>query len=211
VFWEPGTGMLQPGYQNVPITSNAPLRGGKATVYEGGTREPCVVVWPGTVKPGSRSDQIVSSVDFYPTLLEMTGAKPRQMPKLDGVSFLPALHGQRSQRDSVFCHFPHYTPATGGRPASYVRKGDWKLIRFYCDNEDQTDRYELYNLKDDLGEKNDLAGKMPEKVKELRALLDTFLRDTHATLPKPNPAYKRNAAHAAPVNPMALYYSDDMA
>ena len=76
VFWNPGAGMLHPEYREVPITSNAPLRGGKATVYEGGTREPCVVVWPGRVKPGSRSDEVISSIDFFPTLLEMTGVKP---------------------------------------------------------------------------------------------------------------------------------------
>jgi arylsulfatase A-like enzyme len=71
-----------------------------------------------------------------------------------------------------------------------VRAGDWKLIRFFHDNPDQTDRFELYNLREDIGEKMNLAGKMPEKVEELNRMMDGFLKDTQAILPKPNPAYR---------------------
>jgi arylsulfatase A-like enzyme len=198
VFWAPGEGpgFMNPGYGDIPITSNAPLRDGKATLYEGGTREPCVVVWPGKVKPGTRNEQLVSSVDFHPTLLEAAGVKLRERPRFDGMSFLPAWRGEKAPRDTVFCHFPHYS-GPGAKPASYVRKNDWKLIRFYFDSDDQTDRFELYNLREDLGETRNLAGERPAQVKELSALLDAFLHDTKAVLPKKNPDYRPKARKTA--------------
>jgi arylsulfatase A-like enzyme len=181
-------------YQDIPITSNAPLRGGKATLYEGGTRVPCVVVWPGKVKPGSTNDALFSSLDFYPTLLEMLGLKSSPGQTFDGVSQVRALLGRGRPRDTVFCHFPHFSQLGPEAecfevPGTWVRRGDWKLIRRYCDNEDQTDRFELYNLKDDLGETTNLAATMPDKVKELNVLIDGFLQDTKALIPKPNPNY----------------------
>jgi len=189
VFWNPGKpGMMHPEYENTPVTSNAPLRAGKATSYEGGSREPCIVVWPGKTKPGAVSSVIIQSIDFYPTLLTMAGvAHPGH--KIDGVSFVPALEGRSHDRGPVFLHFPHYTPVTGGRPATYVRRGDWKLIRFWCDNEDQTDRFELYNLRDDLSETRNLARANPAKVAELNTLIEGFLGGTKAVVPKPNPGY----------------------
>jgi arylsulfatase A-like enzyme len=193
VHWSPNAepAMMHPEFKGLEITSNAPLRGGKATLYEGGTREPCVIVWPGQVQAGSKSDAIISSIDFNPTILEATGAKPDPGQKPDGISIIPALKGRRLNREAVFCHFPHYTPRTGNVPGTWVRKGDWKLIRLYCDNDDQTDRFELYNLKGDLSETNNLAATMPAKVTELNALIDGFLRDTEALIPKPNPAYRK--------------------
>ncbi len=174
-----------------PISSSAPLRGGKATIYEGGTRVPLIVVWPGVVKAEVQSDALVSSVDFYPTILEMLHLEPKQTQQFDGMSFIPALKGQKAARDTIFCHFPHGPGVRPGfEPSSYVRKGDWKLIRFYCDNDDQTDRFELYNLSEDIGETNNLTNKYPEKVHKLNALMDKFLNDTKAVIPKPNPVYK---------------------
>ncbi len=178
VFFSDNGGVHFREVEGAPVTSNAPLRGGKATLYEGGTREPCIIVWPGVVTPGSRSDALISSIDFHPTLLEMAGLRPKEGLNFDGISIVPALRGERLRRDTIFCHFPHYTPATGNVPGARVRKGDWKLIRFYADN-------------DDLGETNNLAGGMPAKVKELNALLDGFLRDTQAVVPRPNSSYKR--------------------
>lgn len=174
-------------------TSNRPLRGGKATIYEGGTRVPCVVVWPGQVKPGSRSDALLSSVDWYPTLIDMAGVKTKSDVKFDGVSQTPALLGTGVPRETAFCYFPHYTPATGAKPSIWVRRDDWKLIRFYCDNPDQTDRFELYDLKHDVGETNNLAAAQPATVKELNALIDGFHRDTCALVPAKNPAYDPQA------------------
>ena len=82
--------------------------------------------------------------------------------------------------------------------ATYVRRGDWKLIRFYCDNHDQSDRHELYNLREDLGETKDLSAAMPDKVKELATLIDGFLKDSGAVVPKPNLAYDPQAKAPAP-------------
>ena len=173
----------------IPPTSNAPLRGGKATIYEGGTRVPCVVVWPSKVKPGSRSDAFLSSVDWYPTLLDMTGVTPKETVKFDGVSQKPALLGLGTPRDTVFCCFPHYAPATGGVPAVWVRRGDWKLIRFFCDGPEQTDRFELYNLKSDIGETKNLAAEHPDMVKKFDALIGQHLKDIDAVIPVKNPCY----------------------
>jgi len=202
VFFSDNGGVHFADVEGAPVTSNAPLRGGKATIYEGGTREPCIVIWPGVTKPGSRSDALISSIDFYPTLLEMTGLAPRPSQQLDGISIVPALRGKPLARDTVFCHFPHYIPATGNRPATCVRQGDWKLIRFHADNDDQTDRFELYNLKADLSEIKNLAGAMPDKVKELNALITEHLQQITAVVPVANPAY-RPGAPEPPAKPKA--------
>ena len=182
----------------IPPTSNAPLRGGKATIYEGGTRVPCVVVWPGKVKPGSRSNAFLSSVDWYPTILDMTGVTPKETVKFDGVSEVPALLGLETPRDTVFCCFPHYAPATGAFPSVWVRRGDWKLIRFFCDGPEQADRFELYNLKEDLGETKNLAAEHPDKVKEFDALISEHLKEINAVIPVKNPAYDSTAKAPEP-------------
>ncbi|MCI0457613.1 MAG: sulfatase [Gemmataceae bacterium] len=183
---------------DVPPTSNAPLRGGKATLYEGGTREPCLVVWPGKVEPGAQSDAFLSSVDFYPTLLEMIGLELKEGQHLDGVSQVPALLGKGAPRATVYCFFPHYTPATGNVPGTWVRRGDWKLIRFHHDGDGQADRIELYNLKDDLGETKNLAAVMPDKVKELNGLIEQHLKDTGVLVPAKNPRFDPMAKPTAP-------------
>ena len=182
----------------IPPTSNAPLRGGKAAIYEGGTRVPCVVVWPGKVEPGSRSNAFLSSVDWYPTLLDMTGVTPKETVNFDGVSQKPALLGLGTPRDTVFCCFPHYAPATGGVPAAWVRRGDWKLIRFFCDGPEQTDRFELYNLKSDIGETKNVAAEHPDVVKECDALISEHLKGINAMIPVKNPAYDSTAKAPEP-------------
>ncbi|MCX7048690.1 MAG: sulfatase-like hydrolase/transferase, partial [Candidatus Sumerlaeota bacterium] len=197
VHWAPERGQAKEDFGDTPITSNAPLRGGKAMIYEGGTREPCVVVWPGVVKPGSKSDALIQSIDFHPTILAMLGLKPKENLKFDGMSIVPALRGEPLGRDTIFCHFPHNVKVNGNLPATYVRKGDWKLIRIYCDNDDQTNRFELYNLKDDESETKNLADRMPEKVKELDALIERHVKEIGAVVPKPNPAYRRGAQDEA--------------
>jgi arylsulfatase A-like enzyme len=186
------------GFTNTPATSNLPQRSGKASLYDGGTREPCIVVWPGKVEAGSVNDALFQSTDFYPTLLTMCGLKPHADLKLDGLDQTPTLLGQSSPRDRVFCHFPHGSTAqareiSGFLPGTYVRKGDWKLIRFYADNDDGSDRFELYNLRDDVGESNNLAQTEPGRVRALNALIDGFLRDTEAVIPVRNPAYGKSA------------------
>jgi arylsulfatase A-like enzyme len=193
VFFSDNGGNMYDRVDGIPPTSNRPLRDGKASNYEGGTRVPCIVVWPGKVKPGSRSEAFLSSVDWYPTLLEMTGVQPKEPVRFDGVNQTPALLGAGMPRDTVFTYFPHYVQATGALPATAARRGDWKLIRFYCDNPDQSDRFELYNLSDDIGETKNRAAEKPELVKELNALIDDFHKDTGALIPAKNPAFDTKA------------------
>jgi arylsulfatase A-like enzyme len=193
--WPGPAGLKDTGSEDgLPATSNAPLRGGKANLWEGGTREPMVVVWPGKTKPNSRTDALFCSVDFYPTLLEMAGIARKPGQRLDGVSQAPVLLGTGMPRDAVYCYFPHYALGNGnGLPGVWARRGDWKLIRYFCDGPGLKDRFELYNLKEDIGETRDLAADHPDRVRELSVLIDKHLEDIHALLPKPNPAYRPDA------------------
>ena len=165
-------------------TSNAPLRAGKAYPYEGGIREPLLIKWPGTTQPGTTCSVPVSSIDFFPTLLEMAGVKPQSA--VDGLSLVPLLKQTGAlQREALFWHYPHYWSGNRVQPFGVVRAGDWKLIEFY-----EGLRVELYNLKDDLGETRDLAKEKPEKADELRALLHHWRQSVGAQMPTPNPDFK---------------------
>jgi arylsulfatase A-like enzyme len=187
-------GEIAEALADVPPTSNAPLRGGKASIYEGGTRVPCLIAWPGVVKAGQTSDAMIQSVDFYPTLAAAAGMPLPADQAVDGRSFLPLLVGQTdSHRDTIYDFFPHATPKSGQVPAVSVRKGDWKLIRFFHDGSGQQDRHELYHLKDDLGETTDLAAREPRVVAELSGHIDRFLQDTKALVPGPNPRWRAAA------------------
>jgi hypothetical protein len=190
------------GYADIPATSNLPLRSGKASLYEGGTREPFIFTWPGKAKAGATSDTLFQSVDFYPTLLSFAGLTPRAGLKLDGHDQSKALLGGESPRDRVFCHFPHGNATRdsvmdGFYAGTYVRKGDWKLLRFYARNDDGSDDLELYDLKNDLGERRNLAKEKPELVKELNGLITDFLKDTEAVIPKLNPNFGKSTPKAA--------------
>jgi arylsulfatase A-like enzyme len=191
VLFSDNGGNMYNKVDNTTPTNNAPLRGGKATIYEGGTREPCMVIWPGVTKPSAVSNQLLSSVDWYPTILDMLGLKARPGTILDGVSIVPALRGQAFDRGPIFCHFPHSpkVPEAVG-PSTYVHRGDWKLIRIWFDNPDGTHRYELYNLANDIGETRNLADRHPDLVRELDTLIDRHLADTKALCPRLNPAYR---------------------
>lgn len=166
-------------------TSNLPLRGGKGWLYEGGIREPMIVRWPGVTRPASRCSEPVTSTDFYPTILEMADLPQRPDQHKDGQSMVPLLKQTGTQkRDAIYWHYPHYGNQ-GGSPGGAVRMGDYKLIEFY---EDMS--IELYNLKDDISEKNNLAAKMPEKANKMRNMLHAWRKEVDAKMPTPNPAYK---------------------
>jgi hypothetical protein len=123
-------------------------------------------------------------------MLEMANIKKNPKQVFDGVSFASFLKGENKlDRDPIFCHYPHYIPQTQNLPFTYVRKGEWKLIRFYGEGPDRSNAFELYNLKDDIGERNNLAEKYPEKVKELDSLIDKFILETGTLIPKKNPVY----------------------
>lgn len=162
-------------------TSNLPLRAGKGWLYEGGIREPMMVRWPGRVAAGSENNAVISSVDFFPTMLEMAGLP---LPSaIDGKSFLAALGaGDDHQRGTIFWHYPHYGNQ-GGSPGGAIRDGRWKLIEFY---EDGTK--ELYDLDSDIGEKKDLTSEHPGIAMEMSARLHRWLRQIKARMPSPNPS-----------------------
>jgi arylsulfatase A-like enzyme len=186
------------GYANA--TSMAPLRGSKGMLYEGGVRVPMIVRWPGVTRAGSVCDVPVIGIDFYPTMLEMAGAPQPSGRILDGVSIVPLLKGKETlNREAIFWHFPAYLEPYNDNqwpwrttPAGAVRQGDWKLIEFFEDG-----KIELYNLKDDLGEKNDLAETMPDKAEELHRMLIEWRKSVDAPVPtEKNPDYDP-AARAA--------------
>ena len=171
-------------------TSNAPLRGGKATMYEGGVRGPAIVVQPGSVKAGSRSDQIIQSSDFYPTLLEMLSIDAKPDQEFDGISIVPALQGESLDREAIFTYFPHGPGVPDWLPPSVsVHAGDWKLIRIFHGGENSGHRYKLFHLKDDIGEQSNLAEQFPERVKQLDALIEQHLNETQAARPLANPNF----------------------
>ncbi len=164
------------------VANNAPLRSGKGSAYEGGIRVPLIVRWPGVTTAGAVSDTPVTSMDFYPTILEMLGDKaPAPGKVLDGVSLGPVLRDPAASlgREDFQWHYPHYYFNT--TPVSAFRHGDWKLIEYYEDG-----RKELYNIKDDLSETNDLAAAKPEIVKDLEARLQAWRTEVNARLPEKN-------------------------
>lgn len=179
------------GFQ--PPTNNAPLRAGKGTLYEGGVRIPLIVVWPGHVPAGTKSAEVVGSIDFYPTLLELLDIPRKNGVKFDGVSIASVLRDPAAKlsREALFNFFPHGGPAKP--PGVTVRQGDWKLIRWFETGPKNPSPHELYHLRDDLGETRNLAAEHPEKVRQLDRLIDQFLQDTGALIPKPNPAYRAKA------------------
>ena len=169
------------------VTNNAPLKGGKGMIHEGGIRVPLIVSWPGLTSLGAISDMPVSSTDFYPTLLEAARAGAPAGQPLDGVSLVPALAGERTDRRPLFFYEPNYSAFR--YPSAAVRLGDWKLVRRFGDGPDGRHKHQLYDLSADIGEANDLAASRPEIVGELAELLDDFLERTGAILPVANPSY----------------------
>jgi len=163
-------------------TSNLPLRAGKGWLYEGGIREPMIIKWPGVVRRGSVCSEPVTSTDFYPTMLEMAGLPLMPEQHVDGVSLMPLLKNEgKLKRKAIYWHYPHYH-GSGNRPSGAVRAGDYKLIEWYEDNS-----VELYNLRDDMGEKHDLAKEMPEKAAELRSMLRKWRKQMKAKMPALGP------------------------
>ena len=180
-----------------PATSMAPLRGSKGMLYEGGIRVPMAVRWSGKIKAGSKCDTPVIGIDLFPTFLKIANVEPPQSLSLDGQSLLPLLNQTGElKRDAIFWHFPAYLQRYKGvegpfrtTPAGAMRQGDYKLIEFF-----EEGRLELYNLKDDISEKKNLAATLPEKTKELHTRLKFWRKQTFAPVPtKKNPKYDPNA------------------
>lgn len=161
-------------------TSNLPLRAGKGWMYEGGIRVPLLIKWPGIAKPGSFSSTPVIGNDFYPTLLQAAKLPLMRKQHTGGRSILPLLKGGEIERRSLFWHYPHYGNQ-GGSPASAIRKGEWKLIHWYVG-----DRYELFNLKNDLSEKTNIINEFPTKAEALKLELERWLKREKAFYPTNN-------------------------
>lgn len=181
-------GYAREGIGGTDITDNAPLRGGKEMLYEGGIRVPYIFWRPGTVPPGKECDLPICSVDLFPTLLDLAGGTPPTGYPLDGISYAKLLTGQSGDAWSerpIFWHFPGYLG--GGKdtwrttPVGVVRKGDRKLLQFFEDG-----RVELYHLRDDIGEKRNLAEQQPQVTAELLTLLKAWRAEIQAPMPSPH-------------------------
>jgi arylsulfatase A-like enzyme len=169
---------------HTPSTSNAPLRGGKGDLYDGGIREPLIVTYPGVVRAGSTCDTPIESTDYYLTLLDFAGAHPQPGQIVDGVNLMPLLRETGEfKRAPLFWHYPHYANQ-GFHPGGAVRQGDWKLIQYY-----EEMHVDLFNIANDISEKENLAEKMPEKAAELKKLLEDWRVSVDARMPTINPNY----------------------
>ncbi len=188
-YIQPNKQYMLPEYHTTPTTSNAPLRDGKATLYEGGIRVPMLISWPENIVPGTTNEALVATTDWFPTFCEIFSLpKPAGQPQ-DGYSFAPALRSQPVARKNIAFHFPH-----GANAGSAVREGNWKLIRRYAANGQPGLDHELYDLAADLGETKNLAAQQPEKVVALSAQLDAYLKETGAIIPAANPAWVQPSA-----------------
>jgi arylsulfatase A len=170
-------------FAGTPSTHNRPFRGGKGFLYEGGLRIPAILRWPGHLKPAVVDWPLVNT-DWMPTLLTLMGVP---VPEgLDGVNVAGALEGTAPPASrKLFWHFPHYNNQ-GGRPAGAVRDGDWKYIVYY-----DTEKAELYNLKDDPSETKNLAADESQRSSELARLHKAWLKDVGAQMNTENPDFDR--------------------
>jgi arylsulfatase A-like enzyme len=180
-------GYEREGIKGGSITDNAPLKGGKGMLYEGGIRVPYIFRWTGTVGAGEECDVPINSVDLYPTLLEFAGGTPTEGQVLDGTSYAAMLRGERDpgERRPLYWHFPGYLGAGQGTwrttPVGAIRTGDWKLLEFFEDG-----RLELYNLREDIGEQHNLAATDPDRAQALHAELTAWREAIAAPMPQTN-------------------------
>lgn len=180
IFTSDNGGLLQlkgEDGRTVRATSNAPLRGGKSELYEGGIRVPLIVHLPG--RPAATSAVPVITADLAPTVLGLLGLPPRADQHLDGIDLAPLLRGgPPPARSALYWHYPHYQVLP---PHAAVRAGEWKLVHHF-----EGSRDELFHLGRDPGERDDLAARRPDTVRLLRSSLQRHLAAVGAQLPTPN-------------------------
>ena len=182
IFTSDNGGLSAPEWKLKPVTSNAPLREGKGHVYEGGIREPFIVHWPGV--QARVEDTPVCGIDLLPTFAEAAGVPASEYAGIDGISLVGLIRDRKPLAPrSFYWHYPHYSNQLG-KPAGAVRRGDFKLIEFYEDG-----RLELYNLPRDPGEQHNLAKEMPDRTRQMHAMLKDWRASVHAQMPTPNPNY----------------------
>ncbi|WP_421918904.1 sulfatase [Marinifilum sp.] len=185
IFTSDNGGLIRRGKKKA--TNNYPLRSGKGDVYEGGVRVPLIVRAPGVTTDGMQNSNVAISPDLMPTLIDLAHLKVSSKIRnaFDGLSLVPVLNSKPIQLDrkAVYWHYPHYH-MEGATPYSAIRKGDWKLIHLL-----ENDSYELYNLKNDIGEKQNLAKLNVTKKEELTKDLEAWLQKMNAQMPRSNPNY----------------------
>lgn len=196
VFTSDNGGLCVTEGPNTPATSNAPFREGKGFLYDGGIRVPLIVKWPGGGRSGAVSQTPVSSIDLFPTILELCGVKAETasagkdstvLSKSDGVSLVAELAGTGTvERDALYWHYPHYANQ-GGRPGGAIREGEYKLIEFY-----ENGRRELFHVAKDVGESQNVSDKHPDIVERLALKLAAWRESVGALMPTPNPDYRPN-------------------
>lgn len=166
-------------------TVNGPLRAGKGWLYEGGIKVPTIVKWPNQIKAGQVSDIPVNTIDFFPTFTKAINQAASIDKSIDGTNILDLLANEKKARQrTLFWHYPHYSNQ-GGKPGSVMIKGDYKLIVNYEDSS-----MELYDIKNDVGEKNNLVAVKKSIAKRYKKALDKWLKDNRAKFPVSNPAFK---------------------
>jgi len=177
-------GYAREGLKEGAITDNAPLRSGKGSLYEGGTRVPYIFRWPGTIAAGGTCAEPIASIDIHPTFAALAGGKPPPGQVLDGADITPLLRGDAAsfRRDALYWHFPGYLGAGANlwrtTPVSAIRRGEWKLLEFLEDG-----HLELYNLVTDVGQTNNLAAAKADLAKELHAKLQSWRAEVKAPMP----------------------------
>ena len=169
------------------FTDNAPLRGGKGMLYEGGVRVPLIVRWPGVTPAGGVSDEPVICVDLFNTVIDIAGLSPPADRPIDGISIVALLRGAKTlNREAIYWHFPAYLEANRDgstwrtTPAGAVRMGQYKLIELF-----ETGTIELYDLETDISEKRDLSESSPELTARIHQNLEAWRETMNAPMPEP--------------------------
>lgn len=191
IFTSDNGGVEYIAHHGETITNNYPLRSGKANVHEGGIRVPCIVYWHGQTKGGTVSRQPISSVDFFPTMIDMVKADKSLLEnKIDGVSLVDVLKSDKPlNRKGIFVDFPHYTIAPANYPSTVLINDNWKFIRVYGHAPNRENFYELYKINEDIKEEFNVAANYPKVVKKLDALISDHIKEIGHYEPAKNPEY----------------------
>ena len=174
----------EPVWRDLPLhTHNAPLNSGKGSAYEGGIRVPMIVKWPGVVKPDTKTNNYLIIEDFFPTILDIAQVEDRYTKQtIDGISFMPMLKCNTTEptNRNLYWNYPNLwgNQGPGIGPTCTVRSGNWKLIYYY-----ETGKKELFNIAQDIGEKEDKSQQNPDVVQELSRDLGEYLRRVDAQRP----------------------------
>ena len=162
---------------------------------KGGIRVPLIVLWPNNIQANSKSHALVTGTDFYPTLLEMLNLPTLPRQHVDGRSFVPALRGEDYDRGPIYWHFPHYSNHGYQSPNGAIRLGPFKLIEYF-----ENGTVQLFDLENDIGERNDLAESDPDTVRRLKRRLHEWRSEVDAKMPYPKTATSKPATSAANLN-----------